>query len=75
MVPQFDDQLDLKNRGRTLQARGPCNWEQDDDWAEVRDVTVTQGDVIASSGGRMTTVRRDRDRVWWIDVDSSSQFT
>jgi Dyp-type peroxidase family len=75
MVPQFDDQLDLKNRGRTLQAGGPCNWEQDDDWAEVRDVTVTQGDVIASSGGRTTTVRRDRDRVWWLDVDSSSQFT
>jgi Dyp-type peroxidase family len=75
MVPQFYDQLDIQNRGRTLRAGGPCNWEQDDDWAEITDVTVTQGDVIASSGGRTTTVRRAQDPVWWLDVDSSSQVT
>jgi Dyp-type peroxidase family len=75
MFPQFDEQLDMENRGRTLRAGGPCNWEQDDDWAEIRDVTVTQGDVTASSGDRSTTVRRDRDRVWWLEVDSSDQFT
>jgi Dyp-type peroxidase family len=75
MKPQFDDQLNIEKDGRRTAAGGPCNWEQDDDWAEIRDVTVTQGDVIASSGGRTTTVRRDRDRVWWLDVDLSSQFT
>jgi Dyp-type peroxidase family len=75
MKPQFDDQLNMKNHGRTLAAGGPCIWENDDEWAEIRDVTVTQDRVVASSGGRSTTVRRDTDPVWWLDVDSSSQFT
>jgi Dyp-type peroxidase family len=74
MVPQFDDQLDLKPRGRTVRAGGPCNWQGDDEWAEIQDVTVTQGDVVASSGSNSTTVRRDGDRVWWLDVDSTDQF-
>jgi Dyp-type peroxidase family len=75
MVPNFYEQLDIQNRGRTLRAGGPCNWEQDDDWAEITDVTVAQGDIIASSGGRTTTVRRAKDPVWWLDVDSSSPFS
>jgi Dyp-type peroxidase family len=75
MFPQFDDQLDLSNHGRTIAAGGPCNWQQDDEWAEIRDVEVGQGSVAASSGDRSTTVRKDRDPVWWLDVDSSSQFT
>jgi Dyp-type peroxidase family len=74
MVPNFYDQVDMKPRGRMLRAGGPCNWQQDDEWAEIQDVTVTQGDVVASSGGRTTTVRRDRDRVWWLAVDSTDQF-
>jgi Dyp-type peroxidase family len=75
MVPQFDDQLDMRNRGRTIRAGGPCNWEPDDVWAEIRDVKVTQGEVNATSGDRSTTVRRGEDKVWWLDVDSSDQFT
>jgi Dyp-type peroxidase family len=75
MKPAFDDQLDMTNRGRTLRAGGPCNWEQDDDWAEIKEVTVTQGRVIASSRDRWTKVRRDSDPGWWLDVDSPSQFT
>ncbi len=75
MNPQFYDQLNLKNHGRTLAAGGPCNWQEDDEWAEIQEVTVTQGSVVASSGGRSTTVRRDSDRGWWLDVDSPDQFT
>jgi Dyp-type peroxidase family len=75
MVPQFDDQIDMKHRGRTLRAGGPCNWQRDDQWAQIQDVTVTQGGVVASSGRGSTTVRRDRDPVWWLDVDSTDQFT
>jgi Dyp-type peroxidase family len=74
MLPNFDEQLDMRNRGRTVRAGGPCNWEQDDDWAEIRGVTVTQGDVNATSSGNSTTVRRGQDKVWWLDVDSSDQF-
>jgi Dyp-type peroxidase family len=74
MKPQFDTQLDMMSRGRALKAGGPCNWDQDDEWAEIKHVTVAQGDVIASSGRRTTTVRKDRDPVWWLDVDSSDQF-
>jgi Dyp-type peroxidase family len=75
MLPAFDDQLNMSNNGRTLAAGGPCNWQPDDEWAEIRDVTVTQDRVVASSGGRSTTVRRDSDPVWWLDVESSAQFT
>jgi Dyp-type peroxidase family len=75
MKPQFDDQLSVERNGRSAAAGGPCNWEQDDVWAEIRDVAVIQDDIIASSGGRTVTVRKDRDRVWWLDVDLSGQFS
>jgi Dyp-type peroxidase family len=74
MLPNFYEQLDLSNQGRTLGAGGPCNWQQDDEWAEIHDVTVTQGTVVASSRDRSTTVRRDSDPAWWLDVGSTSQF-
>jgi Dyp-type peroxidase family len=75
MKPQFDDQLNLSNHGRTLAAGGPCFWEPDDEWAEIVDVEVTQGSVVAEGRGRSTTVRRDSDPFWWLDVDSTDQFT
>jgi Dyp-type peroxidase family len=75
MLPNFDEQLNMSNRGRTLAAGGPCNWQPDDEWAEIKDVTITQRSVVASSRGRSTTVRRDSDPVWWLDVDSTDQFT
>jgi Dyp-type peroxidase family len=75
MVPQFDDQLSMQNHGRALAAGGPCNWQPDDEWAEIRDVTVTQDGVVATSGDRTTTVRKDSDPAWWLDVESSDQFT
>jgi Dyp-type peroxidase family len=75
MLPNFDEQLNMSNRGRTLAAGGPCNWQPDDERAEIKDVTVTQRGVVASSRGRSTTVRRDSDPVWWLDVDSTDQFT
>jgi Dyp-type peroxidase family len=74
MNPAFDDQVNLKSRGQTLRAGGPCNWAQDDDWAEIRDVTVTQGGVIATSGDRSITVRKDGDQAWRLYVDSPDQF-
>jgi hypothetical protein len=75
MFPQFDDQLNMKNHGRTLAAGGPCIWQPDDEWAEIKDVTVTQGKIVASSGHRSIRVHKDRDPVWWFDVDSTDQFT
>jgi Dyp-type peroxidase family len=75
MKPQFDDQLNISNHGRTLAAGGPCIWEQDDEWAEIREVEVRQGSVVALSRDRSTTVRRASDRGWWLDVDSTDQFT
>jgi Dyp-type peroxidase family len=74
MDPQFHDQLNLKSKGRTVVAGGPCNWQGDDEWAEIREVEVRQGDVVASSRDRSTTVRRDSDSAWWLDVDSTGQF-
>ena len=38
MLPQFDDQLNMYNYGRTIAAGGPCNWREGDEWAEIRDV-------------------------------------
>jgi Dyp-type peroxidase family len=73
MDPNFYGELNLKSNWQTVAAGGPCNWQDGDAWAEVKDVTVTQGSVAASSGGS-TTVRRDSDRGWWLDVSSSGQF-
>jgi len=74
MFPQFDEQLSMSNHGRTLAAGGPCVWQPDDVWAEIREVEVRQGGIVALSRGRSTTVRRV-DPVWWLDVDSTDQFT
>jgi deferrochelatase/peroxidase EfeB len=74
MKPQFDDQLNMSNHGRALAAGGPCIWEQDDEWAEIREVEVRQGNVVASSRDRSTMVREDSDPAWWLDVDSTGQF-
>jgi Dyp-type peroxidase family len=75
MNPQFDEQLNMSNHGRTLAAGGPCFWEPDDEWAKIVDVSVTQGSVVAEGRGRSTTVRRDSDPFWWLDVHSTDQFT
>jgi Dyp-type peroxidase family len=74
MDAKFYDELSLKSNWQTIAAGGPCNWQDGDAWAEVKDVTVTQGSVVASSGGS-TMVRRDSDRGWWLDVSASGQFT
>ena len=74
MDPQFHGELSLKSNGQTIAAGGPCNWQDGDAWAEVQDVTVTQGSVVASSSAS-TMVRRDSDHGWWLDVSSSTQFT
>jgi hypothetical protein len=75
MVPNFYDQLNLKNDHRTVAAGGPCNWEDGDASAEVKNVTVTQGSVTGSSGTASTTVRKGTDTDWWLDVNSANQFT
>jgi hypothetical protein len=73
MNPNFDPVLNLKNNSRTVAAGGPCNWEDDDVWAEIRDVTITQGNVVGTSSGSIT-VRKDEDDEWWLDASSSNQF-
>jgi Dyp-type peroxidase family len=74
MNSKFYEELSLKSDGQTIAAGGPCSWQDSDAWAEVKDVTVTQGSVVASSGGS-TTVRRDSDQSWSLDVSSSGQLT
>jgi hypothetical protein len=65
----------MKNDRRTVAAGGPCHWEAGDAWAEIKQVTIEQGSVIATSGTATTIVRRDRDRAWWLDASASSQLT
>jgi hypothetical protein len=68
MKPQFFNQLNLQNNSRTVAAGA------DDDWAEIRQVTIRQGSVVGLSGNASTTVRKDEDDKWWLDAKSSSQF-
>jgi hypothetical protein len=75
MSPNFYDQLNLKNHRRTIAAGGPCNWQDGDARAEIRDVSVTQGSVTGSCGTASTTVRKGTDTEWWLDVNSTNQFT
>jgi hypothetical protein len=53
MDPQFFDDLNLKNDRHTVAAGGPCHWEAGDAWAEIKNVTIEQGGVVASSGHRL----------------------
>ena len=75
MKPQFFDDLNLQNHRHTVAAGGPCHWEAGDAWAEIKNVTIEQGTVVASSGSASTIVRRERDRSWWLNASSSSQLT
>ena len=73
MNAQFHKRLGLKNGRQTVQAGGPCLWEDGDASAVVRDVTVTRQGVVASTAGA-TNVQRG-DQSWFLDVSSSSPFT
>jgi hypothetical protein len=75
MVPQFFDQLDLKHDRHTVAAGGPCHWEAGDAWAEVSNVRIEQGGVVASSGSASTIVRRGGDRSWWLDATAAGQLS
>jgi hypothetical protein len=75
MNPNFYDQLGLKNDRRTVAAGGPCHWEAADDWAEIRNVTIEQGSVVATSGNAVTVVRKGRDRSWSLDASATSSFS
>ena len=74
MDPKFDDELSLKSNRQAIAAGGPCNWDEDDESAEIRNVTIQQGGVVASNRGPIT-VRKDSDPHWWLEVGSSSRLT
>jgi hypothetical protein len=75
MVPNFHDQLNLKNGRHTVAAGGPCHWEAGDAWAEIKNVTIQQGSVVGSSGTASTIVRNGEDRDWWLDASAASRLT
>jgi hypothetical protein len=75
MLPQFFDDLTLKNGRHTVVAGGPCHWEAGDAWAEIRNVTIQQGSVVATSGTASTTVRNGSDTDWWLDASAASRLT
>jgi len=73
MNANFDGRLNLTNGRLTVAARGPCiDWLPDDRSAEIKDVTITQGGVVATTGGS-TTVQKAAP-VWALDASSSSQL-
>jgi Dyp-type peroxidase family len=74
MNSAFNTQLDLTSNGQTVVARGPCDWDDDDESAEIRNVTIQQGRVVASNSGP-STVRKDTDQDWWLELGSSGQLT
>jgi Dyp-type peroxidase family len=74
MHPNFYEQLNLKDGGYAVEAGGPIDWEDGDEWIKILNVTVEQNDVVALSD-QSTTVRKGVDRDWWLDVTSPNQFT
>jgi Dyp-type peroxidase family len=74
MNSAFNAGLELASNGQTVVARGPCNWDEDDESAEISNVTVYQGDVEVRSTG-LTAVRKDSDPDWRLDVHSSGRLT
>jgi hypothetical protein len=49
MDAKFFDDLNLKNGRHTVAAGGPCHWEAGDAWAEIKNVTIEQVGVVATS--------------------------
>jgi Dyp-type peroxidase family len=74
MDPQFHAELSLRSNGQAIVAGGPCNWAEDDESAEIWNVTVQRGGVVASNSGPKT-VRKDEDQDWWLDVGSSGRLS
>jgi hypothetical protein len=74
MNSAFFDDLNLKNGRHTVAAGGPCHWEAGDAWAEIRNVTIHQGSVVATSGTTSTVVRNGQDRDWWLDASAAGQL-
>jgi hypothetical protein len=74
MKPNFFDDLNLKNGRRTVAAGGPSHWEAGDAWAEIKNVTIHQGSIVASSGTASTIVRNGPDTAWWLDASATSQL-
>jgi hypothetical protein len=74
MKPNFFEDLNLKNGRRTVAAGGPSHWEAGDAWAEIKNVTIHQGSIVASSGTASTIVRNGRDTAWWLDASATSQL-
>jgi hypothetical protein len=60
MNSKFYKQLTLESDRQTIAAGGPCGWQDGDAWAEVKDVRVTRGDVVASSAGSTTVQKGDQ---------------
>jgi hypothetical protein len=77
MDPKFFGRLNLKNSSQTVEAGGPCNWEdhRKDAWAQVTLVTIDRNGVVGSSGTASATVYRNQDENWWLDAIASSSFT
>jgi hypothetical protein len=73
MKPAFFEDLNLKNGRHTVAAGGPCHWEASNAWAEIRNVRIDQGGVVATSSTASTIVRRS-DRSWWLDATAASQL-
>jgi Dyp-type peroxidase family len=73
MNSAFHRSLDLTSNGQTVWARGPCHWDENDESAEIRNVTIYQGGVVASNKGP-ANVRKDSDQNWRLDVYSSGRL-
>jgi len=74
MNSAFHTQLQLTSNGQIVVAGGPCNWDENDESAEIRNVTIQQGGVVASNGGPKE-VQKDSNSDWWLDVGSSGRLT
>jgi len=72
MRPNFDDRLNLKNGGRTVEAGGPCNWEAGDAYADIANVVVQQNGRTARSSGTVRVTPSDAQ--WWLPAQSPNQL-
>jgi hypothetical protein len=72
MKPNFDDRLNLKNDSRTVDAGGPCNWQEGDAYADIANVTIQQDGVVARSNGTVRVWPNDVE--WWLPAQSASQL-
>ena len=70
MKANFYPELTMRDRGRTVDASGPLNWDEiPPEVARVAIVAVVTQSRVRGRGSSRVYRREDHEREWWCEVE------